>query len=304
MKELTMNGILKKTGLRIAQISWMLLALGTGASVEAGTKVDLVTVKGTITLELFDEDKPRTVQNFIRIVEAGYYRNMFFHRLDPDFVIQGGGYGTNSRTSSNLFQQYTSLSDFGSIENEYSSGRQFSNAYGTVAMARISGQPDSATNEWFINLADNGFLDSVDGGFTVFGRVIRGFEVLNAFQALRLQPSGGILDLRQVYGPSAGLFAELPVNYFGTTLPKFSDLFYVDVEIFKAQIELMANGSRKISWESVANIPNYIEATSSLTNPQWSVIATRQGTGNLISVEDNRFLNGPVYYRIRLDYPL
>lgn len=299
-----MKGSLKNLRAGIAKAIWMFIALGIGATADAGTKVDLVTVKGTITLELFDEDKPRTVQNFVRIAEAGYYRNMFFHRLDPDFVIQGGGYGTTSRTSSNLFQQYTSLNDFGPIENEYSSGRQFSNAYGTVAMARISGQPDSATNQWFINLADNGFLDSMDGGFTVFGRVIRGFEVLEVFQALRLQPSGGILDLRQAYGPSAGLFAELPVNYFGTTLPKYSDLFYVDVQIFKAQIELMANGSRKISWNSVANIPNYIEATSSLTNPQWSVIATRQGTGNLISVEDNRFLEGPVYYRIRLDYPL
>jgi hypothetical protein len=196
------------------------------------------------------------------------------------------------------------VSDFGEIENEYNVGRTFSNTYGTIAMARLSGQADSATNEWFINLGDNAVLDSVDGGFTVFGRVIRGFETLEAFQALRRQPSGGIIDLRTFYGSSATVFAELPVNYFGATRPRYSDLFYVDIKIFKTQIELMNNGSRKISWESVANIPNLIEATDTLVNPTWSVIATRTGTGGLISVEDNRFLQGPIYYRVRLDYPL
>jgi cyclophilin family peptidyl-prolyl cis-trans isomerase len=306
--EIEMKSMIRKHLSRALKSWGLILATALCAfapsKILAGTKVEFVTIKGTITIELFDEDKPKTVQNFIKIAESGYYQNTFFHRLDPDFVIQGGGYSIPTRTSTDFFTSYNAVSSFGEIENEYNVGRTFSNTYGTIAMARLAGQVDSATNQWFINLADNAVLDSVDGGFTVFGRVIRGFETLEAFQALRRQPSGGIVDLRTFYGSSATVFAELPVNFFGVTRPRYSDLFYVDIKIFKTQIELMNNGSRKISWESVANIPNLIEATDTLVNPTWSVIATRTGTGGLISVEDNRFLQGPIYYRVRLDYPL
>jgi Peptidyl-prolyl cis-trans isomerase (rotamase) - cyclophilin family len=126
---------------------------------------------GTVTLELYDEEKPITVENFLSYISSGRYENSFSHRLDPGFVLQGGGFTLNGNS-------IESVPTFGPIQNEYSSGEIFSNLYGTIAMARVGGQVNSATSQWFINLGNNAFLDTVDEGFTVFGHVVSGFEVL------------------------------------------------------------------------------------------------------------------------------
>jgi cyclophilin family peptidyl-prolyl cis-trans isomerase len=159
------------------------------------TTVRLETTQGNIEIELFDNDAPRTVANFLSYVNKGAYNNTFIHRSVPGFVIQGGGYTfTDAAGVGNVSRDPA-------IVNEFSRSR--SNVRGTIAMAKIGGDPNSATSEWFINLADNStVLDNDNGGYTVFGRVkAESMAVVDAIAALRLVNAGGA-------------FAELPVvNY-------------------------------------------------------------------------------------------
>lgn len=114
-------------------------------------------------MQLESQAAPNTVDNFLAYVHSGAYNNTFIHRSVSNFVIQSGGYILNDDLTA---RKITSL---GNIINEYS----ISNIEGTVAMAKLGGDPDSATSEWFINLSDNADnLDNQNGGFTVFASVI------------------------------------------------------------------------------------------------------------------------------------
>jgi cyclophilin family peptidyl-prolyl cis-trans isomerase len=124
--------------------------------------VKLQTSLGTIEVELWPDVAPCTVNNFLAYVESGRYDGSFIHRSVDDFVIQGGGYAYDGGTDS-----FASIVRDPAVVNEPGE----SNLRATVAMARFGGQVDSATSEFFINLADNPGLDTVDEGFTVFGVV-------------------------------------------------------------------------------------------------------------------------------------
>jgi cyclophilin family peptidyl-prolyl cis-trans isomerase len=216
----------------------------------AGTLAQFRTVIGDIAVELFDADKPATVQNFIRLVQGGAYANTFFHRCGPGVVVQGGGFTVANPASDSTFTQYFFVPHFGRITNEYSVGRAFSNAAGTIAMARVGGEINSATSQFFFNLADNRPLDSVDGGFTVFGRVVSGLDLLAAFNTL--SPNDGLIDLRKIYGTNANTsaFAEVPVRFSGFARPAYRDLVYVDITLLSVQVK-RTNGVAHISWNSV-----------------------------------------------------
>jgi len=136
-----------------------------------GTVVEFDTVLGTVLLELYDEAVPTTVGNFLNYLDRGDYSMSVIHRSVPDFVVQGGGF---------WYPGWTSVPEDPPIANEPG----ISNTRGTIAMARLPGDPDSATSQWFINVADNVFLDTEDGGFTVFGHVIEGMEVVDEINAL------------------------------------------------------------------------------------------------------------------------
>ena len=112
------------------------------------------TPQGDIEIELLTEDAPNTVANFLRYVDSGKYTKSFVHRSIPGFVIQGGGFTFNNSTS------VPGIIPFETVDNEF----KVSNTRGTVAMAKIGGQPDSATSQWFINLADNSESLDVDNG--------------------------------------------------------------------------------------------------------------------------------------------
>jgi len=116
-----------------------------------------------LDLALFDQHTPQTVANFLAYIEAGRYQNNFFHRSVPGFVIQGGGFRfLNDAT-------FDSIPTFAPVQNEPG----ISNLRGTIAMAKVGGDPNSATSQWFINLGNNAAnLDAQNGGFTVFGRVV------------------------------------------------------------------------------------------------------------------------------------
>ncbi len=275
-----------------------LAALLPFSSLHAGTFVQFRTSIGDIEIELYDTDKPVTVTNFLYYVKTGYTNNMFIHRfavnanLTP-FVIQGGlSYVANRHTSPSLAYIPTRPP----IVNEYSVGRTFSNTNGTIAMARVGGQPNSATSQWFINLSDsNAELDKpqYDGGFTVFGRVIRGFDVLASFSSTSPQ---------KIWRYNIGSpFAELPATRLvpANGSLTYDDLVYVDITLLNVRITDIGTG-KQIVWRSVKDKVNLVEYTT-VFPPVWQTLATPMGTGNDMSVTDT---SGDTkrFYRIRADF--
>lgn len=169
-----------------------LLALTSGAAIAIptyaqGTMVRWQTALGPIDIQLYDNDAPKTVANFLGYVGSGAYSSTFFHRSVPGFVVQGGGYAWPASASS-----VSKVVAGPAVVNEFSATR--SNLRGTVAMAKLGGDPNSATCEWFVNLADNSSnLDSQNGGFTVFGRVTAGgMAVVDQIAALKIVNAGGV----------------------------------------------------------------------------------------------------------------
>jgi peptidyl-prolyl cis-trans isomerase A (cyclophilin A) len=149
----------------------LLLLAGLGAQAQAATeRVRLKTSAGDIVIELDRAKAPKTVDNFIAYVKAGHYDGTQFHRVIPNFMIQGGG------MDKDMGEKPTKAP----IPLESRSG--LSNARGTVAMARTA-DPNSATAQFFINVKDNAFLDqpnSRDGqGYAVFGKVTSGMDVVD-----------------------------------------------------------------------------------------------------------------------------
>ena len=144
----------------------------------------LSTSLGDITLELDEAKAPLTVKNFLAYVDAGFYDGTIFHRVIPDFMIQGGGF------TQDMQQKQTNAP----VKNEADNG--LSNEPYTVAMARTS-DINSATSQFFINLADNVFLDhgKRDFGYAVFGKVTKGTEVVDKIAGVKTGRSGGHGDV-------------------------------------------------------------------------------------------------------------
>ena len=144
--------------------------------------VKLTTNHGDIVLELDAEKAPETVKNFLAYVEAGHYDNTIFHRVINGFMIQGGGFEPGMK------QKATQAP----VKNEANNGLK--NEAGTIAMARTQ-DPHSATAQFFINVADNDFLnfkaENIQGwGYCVFGRVTEGMDVVNAIKGVKTGSSG------------------------------------------------------------------------------------------------------------------
>ncbi|WP_027996570.1 peptidylprolyl isomerase [Simplicispira psychrophila] len=142
---------------------------------------------GVITLELDAEKAPKSVENFLSYVKKGHYDNTIFHRVIPGFMVQGGGFEPGMKQKS--------VDE--AIENEAQNGLK--NANYTVAMARTS-DPHSATAQFFINVANNGFLNhtapNASGwGYAVFGKVISGTEVVDKMKAVKTGNKGGHGDV-------------------------------------------------------------------------------------------------------------
>jgi|GEM_PF-1203818 len=158
------------------------------------TIVRLQTSLGNIDIELTDAATPVTVTNFLAYVNSGTFNNSFIHRSVPGFIVQGGGYTWDNATAN-----VSTIVKRPQILNEFSPLR--SNVRGTIAMAKIGGDPNSASSEWFINLANNAAnLDNQNGGFTVFGKITdAGMAVVDAIAALpRINAGGAFTDLPTV----------------------------------------------------------------------------------------------------------
>ena len=153
------------------------------AKAPVASKVLIKTSAGDMTVELYPDKSPKSVENFLTYVNSGFYDGTIFHRVIDNFMIQGGGFTRELR------QKPTRPA----IANEAKNG--LSNTRGTLAMAR-TGDPNSATAQFFINVVDNPRLDftseanGATWGYTVFGKVIQGLDVVDKIKAVPTGPQG------------------------------------------------------------------------------------------------------------------
>ncbi|MGL6315841.1 peptidylprolyl isomerase [Vibrio sp. WXL103] len=165
------------------QLLLLCTALISGA-VFAGPKVEFETNQGSFVLELNQEKAPITVENFLRYVEDGSYEGTIFHRVIPGFMAQGGGFN----------QEMQQIPTYSAIKNEASNGLK--NDTATIAMARTNA-PHSATRQFFINYADNDFLNASarSDGYAVFGEVVEGFDTIIKIGQIPTSRSGRMQDV-------------------------------------------------------------------------------------------------------------
>ncbi|CAM3776149.1 peptidylprolyl isomerase A [Rouxiella silvae] len=162
-----------------ALLSLTAMAPAAFAAKVADTHVLLTTSAGNVELELDNAKAPVSVKNFVDYVQAGFYNNTIFHRVIPGFMVQGGGF------TANMQQKSTNPP----IKNEADNGLR--NLRGTISMARTSDK-DSATSQFFLNVADNAFLDhgQTDFGYAVFGKVIKGMDVVDKISSVKTDNVG------------------------------------------------------------------------------------------------------------------
>lgn len=158
------------------------LAVVAAPAKEERSKMLIQTSMGDITIELDREHAPKTVENFVNYISKGFFDGTVFHRVIPNFMIQGGGF------TEDLKQKATDAP----IQNEANNGLK--NKRGTIAMARTS-DPHSATAQFFINTVDNDFLNHTSPtgsgwGYTVFGKVTQGLDVVDAIGKVSTGSSG------------------------------------------------------------------------------------------------------------------
>lgn len=167
---------------KFAALTLFMISLATGGAHAANPQVEISTSLGPITVELFADKAPKSVANFLQYAKDGFYKDTVFHRVIPNFMIQGGGFDAT------MNQKPTRPP----VENEAKNGLK--NERGTLAMARTP-NPHSATAQFFINHKNNSFLDypGQDGwGYAVFGKVTTGMDVVDKISGVPTgsHPSG------------------------------------------------------------------------------------------------------------------
>ena len=177
--------------MKLSYKNHLLLLLITFPFLVTAQTVRIETNLGIIDVELNAISAPNTVDNFLNYVNRGDYNDSIIHRsannaeTEANFIIQGGGFHQREDALINIPTDDPVANEFNLL-----------NERGTIAMAKVGSQPDSATSQWFINTTDNPILDDPDnnGGYTVFGHVIRGMEVVDLIGSLRTWNQGGALS--------------------------------------------------------------------------------------------------------------
>ncbi len=166
----------------ISACAFALLLLANSNVFAANPKIRMETTKGTVIIELYPDKAPKTVENFLRYANEGKYDGTLFHRVIKRFMNQGGGFTPD----------FNKVATFPPITNEADNGLK--NKRGTIAMAR-TGEPHSATNQFFFNTVDNAFLDHTSKsprgwGYCVFGTVVDGMDVMDRIAKVQTGANG------------------------------------------------------------------------------------------------------------------
>ena len=232
-------------------LALILVILTYSSSVNA-TIVEFQTSQGNIQVNLFDQTTPETVANFLQYVEEEHYTNTVIHRSVPDFVVQGGGFTFDGEFP--LTAKVTNPS----VINE----PIYSNVTGTIAMAKVGGQPDSATNQWFFNLANNASnLDLQNDGFTVFGQVI----------------GDGMTVVEQI--ASIDLCQDIPMPDY--TSQNCSDLSTPGIENFVVINQIIVIDSSEVTDADLTPIKNTLIDTPSTPDEPTTPDSDSSGGGSL-----------------------
>ena len=232
---------------------------------------------------LLQDTAPLTAANFLRYVNRGAYDNTFIHRSPPNFVIQGGGYKF-------VNNQVQTVAADPPVVNEF----HVSNTRGTLAMAKLGGNPNSATNQWFFNESDANAgppssLDTQNGGFTVFGRITgsSGLSIMDAIAAVPIYNAGSPFD-------------QLPLrNYTSGNNVQDSNLVHViSVRVISKYLAVThpAANTTHLQGFGAANTSYKIESSSTPTSASFTqlVVLTSDATGN-ISYDDTNSGAGKFY---------
>ena len=273
---------------------------------------------GVTEVLLFDqagEGAPLTVANFVNYVNDGDYTNSIIHRSVPGFIVQGGGFTVDGLgTVANPADAVGSVPPDAPVQNEFSSNR--SNLRGTIAMAKLGGDPDSATSQWFFNLADNSAnLDNQNGGFTAFGEVLADSD-LDVIDAIASVPT---FDASAITGESA--FGDVPLNppanatsitadddfvrYSSITVEPRTELTFnvsnnsnpqlVTASVNGGQLTLDYSpgqtGTAEITVQATNLVGNVIEDTFSVTVSDSDLVGTAENE-EIIGSAGNDILNG------------
>jgi cyclophilin family peptidyl-prolyl cis-trans isomerase len=258
--------------------------------------VDLeIRYVGTIHLELFDRDKPASVKNFLQYIFNNGYTNNLIHRAVTNSLFQGGSlqiidFGGGSKA-------VVPVAEKAAVTNELMSGSFFSNVRGTIALAHYPGQTNNATCHWFINLADNTYLDAPDtnNAYVVFGRVISGLENLDKLNPGPTNTTIKILNL-------GGYLTDAPVRPTATLATvTYDDLLTVTYHVIALDMNLqyqsLSNNVRSISWQSVSNKQHILSSTSAIGST-WTNLLTTNGNGAIQTYRHtNNSANG--FYRVQ-----
>jgi cyclophilin family peptidyl-prolyl cis-trans isomerase len=253
--------------------------------------VRMKTVLGDIDIELNPTAAPNTVANFLEYVNGDDYDDTFVHRVIPNFIIQGGIFKF-SGDDINL------ISSRGQIDNEYS----LPNTRGTISMAKLNNQPDSATSSWFINTIDNTNTlgPAQNEGFTVFGDVISGMDVVDAISALDRNSStiSNPIPIPAVVGGNSFTFYDLPyLNDFPNPLTKDDLVIVSDIIVLDGTLNFNAglSGAWFNSETSGSGILLEVLETTNIVFMAWFTHDAQtpvEGIANTIGSTNQRWLTG------------
>lgn len=268
---------------RVSLLSLGLCLGATALAVPLDPVVRVTTDVGFFDIQLLPGSAPNTVANFLNYVDRtnNGYNDTFIHRVAPAFVVQGGGFPTSSfMDNGGSALNATHIPTDPPVANEFA----LSNIRGTVAMAKLGGQPNSATSEWFVNLVDNSAnLNNTNGGYTVFGRVILRMAVVDAIANLpRIRTNGeGVPVENYTQGAIATQANLINITVTRLTGPRADfnndskqDLIWQNTSTGQRYIWLM-NGTTRASSANVATI-----------TPEWDIVGSadfdRDGKSDLL----------------------
>lgn len=282
------------------------LALASTLCVHAGTDVQFRTPLGDIEVELLDTERPETVRNFLQHVESGRYQDTFIHYLIPGFVASGGGYKVIHRGQPGA--DFAPIDLLPPVTNEVRRGTVISNLFGTLAMGRLTdGVARPISGEWFFNLGTNSpALETVNGGYPVFGRVLSGLPVLQTLNQFVPSSERDTQSLVILFDPTLP-FASGPRPVLPLTLSDrtsvaalYRNVLWVDITLLRVRIAPRNDGSQQITWNAIPGRTNRVEFTDSFP-PVWKTLSAA------LPASTNGLVIDPTatrrFYRVRVDPP-